>query len=569
MNVLNFIKPKANLPRNGFDLSQRHLFSAKAGQLLPILSLECVPGDYHEINVLEMARSMQVHTDAFCRMKQNFDFYFVPYSQIWPRFNDFVSQNEDPVSIDFDSSLNDTVPYFSYEDLNRVLYTEGSAHDDLDVHGFSFREGAKRLLDLTGFGDAYTQDAFDGSTGIKYNPFRLCAYQKIFYDYYRQPFYDLELPSGDVFAYAFSLASNSTSVSSQLPYFLTLHYRQWKKDFFTGLIPTVQFGAVSFVDLGNFSLRLDNAPQGARVLGSNTLGSIGYGSSASSASSITPGTFSSTAHIDVYQILKAQALQKWKENVARAGSHTIDNMRAHYGVAPSFEQDMRARFVGSFDAPLTIDEVIATNQTSDNTLGEIGGKGIGTAQGKIKFNCDDFGVLMCIYSIIPTAEYNALGVDKANTLLEHFDFWTPEFDNCGMEPIALHQLFSLRSFAESHTEYAQRQNTILGYAPRNLHLKLSYDKVHGEFMAYNLRVSESGQEMIRPVNGVFSHWAIPRQRIGYGAMSLDNYYVSPSDLDSIFVQSADDYQSSDQFIVNCNFDIKSVRNMPVLGLPNW
>ena len=77
--------------RNVFDLSQRHIFSAKAGQIIPVACVDTVPGDKFELDLVNIARTMPLNTAAFTRMKQSFDWVFVPYRALWSRFNEFIA----------------------------------------------------------------------------------------------------------------------------------------------------------------------------------------------------------------------------------------------------------------------------------------------------------------------------------------------------------------------------------------------------------------------------------------------------------------------------------------------
>ena len=94
-NVFQSLKPKASLSRNGFDLSQRHLFSSKAGMIVPVMCLDCIPNDFHEINLSSLVRTMPLATDAFARMRIRYCFGFVPYWQVWHPWNEFITQTKE------------------------------------------------------------------------------------------------------------------------------------------------------------------------------------------------------------------------------------------------------------------------------------------------------------------------------------------------------------------------------------------------------------------------------------------------------------------------------------------
>lgn len=86
---------KNHVSRNGFDLSEKVAFTAKVGQLLPIMHKEVIPGDKFKINVKAFARTQPVNTAAFTRIRQYYDFFFVPWSQLWRNFGNFVTQIND------------------------------------------------------------------------------------------------------------------------------------------------------------------------------------------------------------------------------------------------------------------------------------------------------------------------------------------------------------------------------------------------------------------------------------------------------------------------------------------
>ena len=62
------------------------------------------------------------------------------------------------------------------------------------------------------------------------NPFRFLAYQKIYFDHYRNPLYELNDPT------SYNVDSNFGSPSFSLASSMNvLRYRNWNKDYFTSL----------------------------------------------------------------------------------------------------------------------------------------------------------------------------------------------------------------------------------------------------------------------------------------------------------------------------------------------
>ena len=82
-NIMGFHSIKNKPHFNTFNLDRRNLFTAKIGQLLPIFCEEVMPGDEIKINMQHFSRSMPVQTAAFTRLKENIQFFFVPYTALW------------------------------------------------------------------------------------------------------------------------------------------------------------------------------------------------------------------------------------------------------------------------------------------------------------------------------------------------------------------------------------------------------------------------------------------------------------------------------------------------------
>ena len=195
-DLFKSLKPEKHLSKSGFDLSQKHVFSMKSGQLIPCLALETVPDDYHEIDLVSLTRTLTLNTAAFLRGKMRYDFFFVPNSQLWHPFNQFISQR-----LDKHTTLQKGSKFCPNVSLASVL--QMIVDDDVtkDIHGYKWRDNAVRLLDMLGYGNHsyllgdYSADVkaeYIANYNTKYvNIFRLAAYQHIWYDFYRNKFYDV------------------------------------------------------------------------------------------------------------------------------------------------------------------------------------------------------------------------------------------------------------------------------------------------------------------------------------------------------------------------------------------
>lgn len=131
---LHRIKNKPS--RNAFDLSHRHMFTAQIGELLPIFNAWVNPGDTLKLGYNGLSRTAPLQTAAFTRLKENVQYYFVPFQSLWKYFEQVVNnmtegnsgQNISKFAENFSSpeALGTSLPYLSYtylcECLAELLY---------------------------------------------------------------------------------------------------------------------------------------------------------------------------------------------------------------------------------------------------------------------------------------------------------------------------------------------------------------------------------------------------------------------------------------------------------------
>lgn len=133
---LHRIKNKVN--RNAFDLSHRHMFTAQVGELLPVFTQWVNPNETFKIGYNGKTRTAALNTDAFTRIRENIQYYFVPFQSLWKHFEQQVTnlthgdagQNISRfASSSTDASpISNSLPFVSYVDLASWLiemYYEG------------------------------------------------------------------------------------------------------------------------------------------------------------------------------------------------------------------------------------------------------------------------------------------------------------------------------------------------------------------------------------------------------------------------------------------------------------
>lgn len=586
-NVFNLDVARAHLERNAFDLSHNDVFSCAPGMLLPISTTEVLPNEHYEINPQIFLRTMPLNSAAFVRMRQHIEFFFVPMRTLCRQFNQFVVGTKYPISgVDSLNSFSGTLPRVSMRDIINAL-SKGTQSDlHVDGMGSDIKVSGIRLLDLLGYGvtkagtiDSMLPNHYDVS------PFRLLAYQKIYSDYYRNPYYE----SVDVTSFNADNYFNRNYVVTAagvgpdvgvIRSFCRLRYRNWAKDYFTAVQP--QFQGAPFVtrnvDMSSFALQ-SYSNSGISTLtpiqSKAQLGNVTSSTVQPSASTVATLQFADDSAdaqdlarltIPVHNVRAAFALDKLLRLQQQAGNGSYgEQIRNRFGAA-NVHDDWKAQYLGGSSAPVSISEVITTANTAGNVgdglTGDIYGKATSVNDGRIVFDSREHGIIMGIFSVTPEADYNATGIDPHNLKLSFEQFFQPEFDRLGKQPLNTFQL-SLTAPVGLPSSLTW-SDAVIGYQNRYMEYKTGIDKVHGEFCT----------------GGSLSAWTAPRNTGlvlngdvsvgGSGALEYNVYSfkVSPKILNSICSVEFDGSKlDTDPIIVDAHIGIKAIRPMSVSGEP--
>lgn len=130
-NVLGMHRLSNKVNRNAFDLSHRHMFTAQVGELLPVFSQWVNPNETFKIGYNGKTRTAALNSDAFTRIRENIQYYFVPFQSLWKYFEQQVNnltkgdagQNISKFarSSSEASPITTSLPFISYVDLARWL----------------------------------------------------------------------------------------------------------------------------------------------------------------------------------------------------------------------------------------------------------------------------------------------------------------------------------------------------------------------------------------------------------------------------------------------------------------
>lgn len=190
-NVMSLKHLQNKVHRNGFDLSFRNSFTAKVGELLPVMCKEVLPGDKFKIEPSWFTRTAPVNTAAFTRIREYYDFFFVPFNVLWSHFDDFITQmNQSSIAgaINASSRVPSRLPYVSPLSLKQYLDAAvKQVSQNTNVVGLNRGFTTVKLLQYLGYGgfDKLNSNNKSGQTDIPLNIMPLLAYQKIYQDFFR------------------------------------------------------------------------------------------------------------------------------------------------------------------------------------------------------------------------------------------------------------------------------------------------------------------------------------------------------------------------------------------------
>ena len=591
------LKDVRNHPRrSAFDLSSKVAFSAKSGELLPIKWYFTMPGDKFTLKRQHFTRTQPVNTSAYTRIREYYDWFWVPLHLLWRNAPEVISQMQSNVQHSNSQTsaltLGNYLPTVSNNQLEvvceRLLGKKnyfGFDRSDLAYKLMQYLRVGNSGRSSSNFGtsvsvsDASYTQVFRFNLNLSIFPF--LAYKKFCQDYFRYSQWQNSSPylwNIDYYTGAqqqlFSSIPASSDTYWQNNTMFDLEYCNWNKDMFMGVLPDAQYGDVSSISVG--SVEALEAPVGTIEGGKFYSSSVGSQSVTSSGQNagfgvqFRPSTpsgqpivanFSGVGSLsfDVLALRRGEALQRWKEISLNVPQNYRAQIKAHFGVDVGESMSGMSTYVGGDSSSLDISEVVNTNLQAGDTQSEavIAGKGVGSSQGSEKFEARDWGILMCIYHNVPLLDYVSSAPDPQYFVAQNTDLPIPELDSIGMQSVPVS--YFTNSDSELDGGFSNPDFT-MGYLPRYYSWKTSYDYVLGAF-------TTTEKEWVAPITPVI--WKNMLSSLaGVNPQFTYNFFkVNPSILDSIFQVNADSKWDTDPFLINCAFDVKVVRNLDYSGMP--
>ncbi len=487
-----------------------------------------------------------------------------------------------------------------------------------DVLGYDLLPSYVRFCDMMKYGampyvgesiniDGVTKEMVD----YEANLFYWLAYQKIYQDHFLDSNYEkvnprsynvddlLDPSSGKC---VFSFGSDAASLDRALDIF-SPRYIKYEKDLLSNIHPSPLFvddvstTIRTFVGSSRITLEANDMIQ--RPLSSSDV------------------TFSAAGLRNLF------AFDKMQQITSRAPKNYKAQMLAHYGVEVA-DDLMESFYVGGFNKALEVSPVIATadgaTKDSSTNFGQQGSYIDSSQNGHINFTAKEHGILMCLSWFSPNSLYDADGLDAFNAKFAREDYFVPEAEDLGMQPIEFSRLLppwiktsqyrlpeldgSIAQYYGSHSadveaEYAKDYNSVklmrgydegavlgvplskfdtsrvYGWQPRYHEFKAGADYVHGEFKTgrsmqvlsihrptpfnYNMGLNN------RKYGQVFG---VPQLSFDYNGVPASFLFVDPACTNDVVEVNFDGTEKTDPFRITTHFAVSYITDMSVSGLPH-
>ena len=597
-NIMSMKSIRNKPHRSGYDLSQKLNFTTKAGMMLPVWYTPLLPMDKLQAQMKAFVRTQPFNTAAFARMRGYFNFYFVPFNQLWNKFPTAITQMKTNLQAASGPVLKDNValssqlPYFTAEQLANYINSLGAQKNQF---GYYRAYLTCILLEYLGYGDFYaycSKECVDtqgnpfpeceGATwstrpmlnNLKFSPFPLFVYQKAYSDYNRYTQWERSNPSTFNVDY---ITGSPESLQMDLSVdgfidsfnFLDVRYSNFQRDLLHGTIPQAQYGEASVVDLSpdatftlsdvvlkdnrNFDSSLKTDSQGYVTGTSGTQSSFDL-------SSISPTQIGS---ISILALRRAEAAQKWKEVALAAEEDYKSQIEAHWGGEVNALLSGMCQWLGSTNIDLSVNEVVNTNITGSNAA-DIAGKGTMAGSGGCSFDIGGrYGIVMCIFHILPQLDYTTTAPNFATCLTDVLQYPIPEFDQIGMEEVPV--IRGLNPVKPADGDFKVSKDLYFGYAPMYYDWKTTLDKSMGEFRrSLKSWIIPYGDEELLAADSINYP---DNPNVEADSVKAGFFKVNPAILDHLFAVNADSSTATDQFLCSTFFDVKVIRNLDPNGLP--
>lgn len=522
-----------DIKRSTFDRSNQLKTTFNAGELVPLLVEEVLPGDTFQLDTsLVIRMSTPIHPvmdNAF------FDLYYfyVPCRIIWEHWKEFNGEN------------------------NTTAWEQTTEYE---------------IPQLTAPAGGWQKGTIADYMGIPINTANISvsalpgrAYVKIWNDWFRDE--NLQDPALLSMDETTRTGSNGATYQSDAQLMGKPLPVNKYHDYFTSALPEPQKGPAVLLPLGDsapvypleqdtgklFKTR-DGQPVSLYLQGNPTTGSTGLNFNINGATysnnNPNPKTLYSNMAADitnataatVNELRQAFQLQRLYEKDARGGTRYIEVIKSHFGVTSPDQRQQRPEYLGGKRIPINVNQVLQTSSTdSTSPQGNTAAYSLtGDESSSFTKSFTEHGYIIGVGCVRTEHTYQQ-GIERMWSRKRRFDFYWPALANIGEQAILNKEIYA---------QGTDTDNEAFGYQEAWAEYRYKPSRVSGAFR------STYAQSL--------DVWHYADKYSSLPMLGDTFIRETKNNIDrTLAVQSS----LEDQFLADFYFETKATRPMPIYSIP--